>query len=457
MTSTTRSLRALAAFILPTLLSLSLLTWGCRERTWKVVDTGPPARKMVWRTLNAMVLDIWSPDGQTLWAVGSGGFLIHSQDSGSTWEVRDSGTKEQLNVVSGTPDGRMIWAAGTNGIFIRSSDGGTTWSVVNVEVPRFGFPAAELVGLYGNRDGTEIRLFGSRGEEYQSLDGGEGWLASDRVPQLLAEALRRSLPLRYDSRVLHVTASRDGRQFIAAVSPGLLFESNDKGKTYQRIELSTDISTWRVSLTEDGSDLWLLGRPSPSGKVALWHGHHLTGSGWEVQRENSPEDTLTLFIESSGKRLWVATLDGRLLSRSRSSLEWIAHRPEFALFWQGMSVGEDTVWLVGRRDPRDQEQVAARSQDRGGTWETQNIPSMRVLFRSGTRELWFQDGDGFLQCCAPLCRREHLLSLPHLPDIPLPPEGTGQEFWQLQLRGPTVWISRDAGRTWRSDSLPGVT
>jgi photosystem II stability/assembly factor-like uncharacterized protein len=59
-------------------------------------------------------------NGEHLWAAGTGGMIVESNDSGATWKQRPSGVKVNLNAIFGTSDGKRLWVVGDNGTIIES-------------------------------------------------------------------------------------------------------------------------------------------------------------------------------------------------------------------------------------------------------------------------------------------------------------------------------------------------
>lgn len=87
---------------------------------------------------NGVPAEVPLPDGAELWgvsvptpttayAVGNGGVILKSIDSGDTWSPQNSGTTEFLVDVSFS-DATHGTAVGSGGLVLRTTDGGTTWT-----------------------------------------------------------------------------------------------------------------------------------------------------------------------------------------------------------------------------------------------------------------------------------------------------------------------------------------
>jgi photosystem II stability/assembly factor-like uncharacterized protein len=59
-----------------------------------------------------------SADGLHLWAVGGGGTILGSDYRGATWNLRTSGTNENLEASFAT--GMEAWAVGDHGVILKS-------------------------------------------------------------------------------------------------------------------------------------------------------------------------------------------------------------------------------------------------------------------------------------------------------------------------------------------------
>jgi photosystem II stability/assembly factor-like uncharacterized protein len=59
-------------------------------------------------------------NGKHLWAVGTRGMILESNDSGATWKQRPSGVQVILYAIYGTSDGKRLWVAGDNGTILTS-------------------------------------------------------------------------------------------------------------------------------------------------------------------------------------------------------------------------------------------------------------------------------------------------------------------------------------------------
>jgi hypothetical protein len=64
---------------------------------------------------------------QSGWAVGRDGVILHTDDSGATWNFQASGTREDLDEINFATQ-QSGWAVGHAGTILHTEDGGNTWS-----------------------------------------------------------------------------------------------------------------------------------------------------------------------------------------------------------------------------------------------------------------------------------------------------------------------------------------
>jgi photosystem II stability/assembly factor-like uncharacterized protein len=101
------------------------------------------------------------------WAVGVSGTVIHTSDSGATWQAQTSNVTNTLYwVIFPTP--LSGWAVGTGGTIIATTDGGTTWNqqTSNTTLPLY---SAAFV------DAQRGWVVGDSGLALQTTNGGQTW------------------------------------------------------------------------------------------------------------------------------------------------------------------------------------------------------------------------------------------------------------------------------------------
>jgi len=134
------------------------------------VDSGKgvPPKENVWKyDYFDNFYDVASVKAQDIWIVGNNSRILHSRDSGKTWVIQTSETKETLFSVSFV-DARRGWCSGANGVILHTEDGGATWvrQVTGTPQPIFRIQfLSEKVGFACGYFGLFLR----------TADGGKTW------------------------------------------------------------------------------------------------------------------------------------------------------------------------------------------------------------------------------------------------------------------------------------------
>ncbi len=183
--------------------------------------------------------DVTFATAKDVWAVGSGGLVLHSGDAGATWTTQATGSGADLRSVSfadgqngavcgdavlTTTDGGAIWAdktpaaalakgldnvsfvdathlwvATTDGAVLRSADGGGTWQ-------RSALPGYKGPVTCAFVDATHGWAAGDGGRLWKTVDGGSRWTpqvsglpSSDSVTQVAFYDRRHGWMLAYDT------------------------------------------------------------------------------------------------------------------------------------------------------------------------------------------------------------------------------------------------------------------
>jgi hypothetical protein len=114
-------------------------------------------------------------------AVGQGGVVVTSNDSGQTWTTATNDTTAHLRslAVFGTT---LAWAAGQSGTIVRTEDAGATWQSCNT-------PTTATLYAIGFRDQNEGWAAGEGGVVLHTTDGGANWSLEDVGTQVAFRGL----------------------------------------------------------------------------------------------------------------------------------------------------------------------------------------------------------------------------------------------------------------------------
>lgn len=253
------------------------------------------------------------PTPEILWAVGSDGKAIRSEDGGKSWMVQKTPVLHHLQDIDAW-DGLRAVAVGNRGDVIVTRDGGKTWK--EVQAPRSEV-ANKLVRVRVSPDGSAWAV-GEMGAVLVSRDYGQTWeravkeedvgwndiVFTDSVNGFIVGEFGRILRTRDGGRTWKPAASpvksslmgvffRDKQHGVAVGMDGVVIRTSDSGSTWARaravagvhlFDVCSDGKSWLVVgdrgvvLTGDASGaVWKVQRLSEND--LSWHTECLTRSG----------------------------------------------------------------------------------------------------------------------------------------------------------------------------------
>lgn len=210
------------------------------------------------------------PTPQVLWAAGSLGKVVRSEDGGRTWQRQNTPVRETLQDIAAW-DGENAVAVGNQGVVIRTGNGGRTWQ--QVETPRSAV-SNMLLRVVAGTNGSAIAV-GEMGAILASADYGRSWRRlGDERDLTLNDVVRLDAHLWVAGeygKLLHspdegrnwseirtpATASltgiafRDAQHGVAVGLEGMLIVTRDGGASWARMPSPTPMHLYHV--TWDGT------------------------------------------------------------------------------------------------------------------------------------------------------------------------------------------------------------
>ncbi|HSW54090.1 MAG TPA: YCF48-related protein [Ignavibacteriaceae bacterium] len=177
----TKSLKVnfLLTLLLASFLSPSLDYAQQEERTFQPQLTReqslfPLQSTGIWTEVHPLIprVDYWGVhfvNADTGWAVGEGGAIIKTTNSGGKWIWYESGVGNTLRTVSAVNNGQRVIAAGDGGIILISEDAGETWSQLSSPTTRNLWNMQMITEQIG-------RIVGEGGASLKTVDGGYTWI-----------------------------------------------------------------------------------------------------------------------------------------------------------------------------------------------------------------------------------------------------------------------------------------
>lgn len=284
-----------------------------------------------------------------VWVVGYYGTILHSTDSGLTWEIQQSPTRNALFRVR-FKDPKRGWISGSYGSILHTTTGGKSWSAQpsNTSEHLFGLTFVnEQVGW----------TVGSRGTILQTRDGGRSWNDAS-----VAEDLTFS-----DVAFVNPTTGWITGEF------GSIFHTANSGKSWNKQKSPVEVSfasgesrnLFALLFTEPETG-WAFGLDGVILKTR-------NGTTWQVVRQsekaNSSATANHLFAAAASKgRLWTVGERGTLLQSNSEGERWQEARAETRVSLNGIAFGTNGLgFIVGNRG------IILRTEDRGITWRRLQI------------------------------------------------------------------------------------
>lgn len=261
-----------------------------------------------------------APDGEVVWAAGSSGKIVRSQDGGKSWARQATRTEANLQGLAAWDSKRAV-AVGNNGVIVVTDDGGETWRKASVpatsnpnkllRVRVFGDTAwavGEFNTLLRSDDhgatwtrvlpekdralndvtfvGQEGWLVGEFGVVQKTSDGGATWV---EVSQAAADNTRPSLMS---------VAFRDAQHGVAVGLSGTVLETADGGSTWNKVPPFTREHLFTV--------MWDQTRWLAMGDKGVMASGSPDGDTWSLGRVGAGDVSWRTQVARSGSRYFLA-------------------------------------------------------------------------------------------------------------------------------------------------------
>lgn len=258
---------------------------------------------------------IAAPSAQVIWAAGSYGKVVRSNDGGASWAIQPTSLGVHLQSIAAWDEQRAV-AVGNQGRVIVTDDGGTRWT--EVEAPRSEV-ANKLVKVRAYADGSAWAV-GEMGAALHSTDrgrswtralpeqdqgwndvafvGADGWLVGEfgRVMRSRDGGAHWEAAESPSKSSLMSVAFRDARHGVAVGLSGTVLETADGGASWRLVPPQTREHLNHVRW--DGAAWVAVGDKGVRvvGKDGVWSGGRLAESdlSWRTQAEPAAGGALLL-------------------------------------------------------------------------------------------------------------------------------------------------------------------
>jgi photosystem II stability/assembly factor-like uncharacterized protein len=237
----------------------------------------PPTQLGIVRTgLNSVQ---FAGDGQRGWAMGHGGTILATKNSGETWLTQISGTTQTLVSVQFAADGQRGWAVGVGGTILATKNGGETWQAQTSGTPQL------LFSVQFAADGQHGWAVGTGGTILATKNGGETWQA---------QTSGTTQPL------YSVQFAADGQHGWAVGTGGTILATKNGGGTWQAQTSGTTQTLLSVQFAADGQQGWAVGDGGTI--LATKNG----GETWQAQTSGTTQTLTSVQFAADGRRGWAA-------------------------------------------------------------------------------------------------------------------------------------------------------
>jgi photosystem II stability/assembly factor-like uncharacterized protein len=284
---------------------------------------------------------VWFVTRNEGWAVGDLGTILHTTDTGKTWNQQTSNsTSYTLTAVSFISPSIGV-AVGSAGRILRTVNGGQTWSPITADTDNL----KQLNDVYF-QDATRGWIVGNNGLILRSSNGGASWT--------------RVLPTPTTANLQRVH-----------------FPRNHTGSSPP-----TDPYGWGWAVGDGGTIL----------------GSRDFGQSWRLQLPFATTDPLLGVARRDITHAIAVGSNNATLNTvaSADSADWVLSPPPVpfanftSVFWSDSSAVPGNAWAVGKRTDTSLP-VILWSTDGGDTWTNQDLPSSAPLSGNGLEDIFFLD------------------------------------------------------------------
>ncbi len=313
-------------------------------------DQPAQVEKFVIADFRNKLLDIEWVNGQEGWIVGSNGLILHTADSGRTWQRQESRTIKSLRMVSFV-DTRHGWAVGGSGTILHTADGGATWAAQKSDTTD-DLLCIKFIDQNRGFAGGVFATF------LVTNDGGKTW----EKPSVLTEE---------EEPIIPENISLEEKMKLLKEE----FEAEEELEEEETLEVADPMINSIFFL--DAQKGWIACEAG-----VIWHTAD-GGATWSKQNSGTPEDLFSIYFRNPQEG-WATGLNGVLVHTADGGSSWqvqdsTADRSIFAISFVG-----DVGYGVGNAG------TMVKSTDGGKTWMPYAAPNVQIT--SWLRDITSVDG-----------------------------------------------------------------
>ena len=260
--------------------------------------------------------DVAEPAAGVVWAVGSFGKIVRSEDGGGTFRVQRTGTAEHMQGIAAWDAQRAV-VVGNNGVVLATADGGRTWR--SEQAPRSEV-SNKLMRVRAAGDGVAWAV-GEMGALFRTVDGGRSWTRQ-----------------RPEEDIGWYDVAFRGRRGWVVGEFGRVLITEDGGETWDEVASPVETSLSAVAFRDDASGVAV-------GLDGVLLASDDGGRSWRELPKVTPEH---IFDVAWDGRRWVAVGDKGLLLRGEAG-QWSAGlmAPNAYAWHMAVRPGRNGVYVAG--------------------------------------------------------------------------------------------------------------
>lgn len=307
-----RGLLSLAGSVIPMLVIGGLLYAGLFIKPQPAgTSISPPAIDR-----RDQFYDVAEPAAGVVWAVGSFGKIVRSDDGGRTFRVQAAGTAEHLQGIAAW-DAKRAVVVGNDGVVLVTGDGGQSWQAA--PAPRSEV-SNKLMRVRAVGDGIAWAV-GEMGALFRTVDGGRSWTRQ-----------------RPEEDIGWYDVAFRGRLGWVVGEFGRVLVTADGGETWDEVESPVESSLSAVAFRDDANGIAV-------GLDGVLLASQDGGQSWRELPKVTPEH---IFDVAWDGRRWVAVGDKGLFLRGEAG-QWSAGlmAPNAYAWHMAVRPGQNGVYVAG--------------------------------------------------------------------------------------------------------------
>ncbi|MGH1487682.1 MAG: YCF48-related protein [Cellvibrionaceae bacterium] len=337
-----------------------------------------------------------SADGNKLWAVGNGAFIIYSEDAGKTWVQQDYPGGESLSQLIQSKRHSQLLGINVDDLhfsFFSKANAAEPDKRAQLSPEELKRQQAERIRLDAQRRNAleQRQVITPRQTTNQQTTEGNTSQQKEPPQQTEDPASNNAITTAQQRPNLNaIQFVNDSLGFIVGDN-GTILKTTNGGQTWQKIDTNTTRKLNAVTTDSSGQRIWAVG---DSGTILYSSSN---GDRWQ-QQNSGVNNTFASVVWTSREQAWVAGLLGAILYTNDSGVTWQRQSSNTGAWLQSLFFleGAQQGWAVGYGVAGDG--VILTTKNQGQTWDIQyqqaDSPFKSIVFSADGQQGWAVLGNG---------------------------------------------------------------